>query len=135
MDKHSTNTRRSRETGGARDSDSHSSENRVELRGRVAAPADERELPSGDTIMMTRIIVDRDQSARAVSRQRVDTIDCVAWKARVQRTVRSWQAGDVVRVEGSIRRRFFRGPSGPVSRFEVELKGARRLRKATVVRA
>ena len=52
------------------------------LRGRVAAPADERELPSGDTIVTARLIVDRDSAALGRSTQRVDTIDCVAWRGR-----------------------------------------------------
>jgi single-strand DNA-binding protein len=101
--------------------------NHVVLQGRVAAPVDERELPSGDTIMTGRLIVDRDAVALTRSSQRVDTIDCVAWLRRVQRSMRGWQAGDRVEVTGAIRRRFFRGVSGPVSRVEVEIRATRRL--------
>lgn len=104
--------------------------NEVVLCGRVAAPAEERELPSGDSLVTARVIVDRDQTALSRSNQRVDTIDCVAWLARAQRTMRCWQAGDNVRVEGSIRRRFFRGQTGSVSRVQVEVKRAKRLRPA-----
>src|SRR4051794_9942369 len=99
-----------------------SAHNEVALRGRVAAAVDERELPSGDTIMTARIIVDRDQAALARSTQRVDTIDCVAWLRRVQRSMRGWQPGERVEVTGAIRRRFFRGSHGPVSRVEVEIR-------------
>jgi single-strand DNA-binding protein len=102
--------------------------NDVILRGRVAAPAEHRDLPSGDCLMTARIIVDRDTAARKNSAQRVDTIDCVAWLARVQRSMRVWRAGDVVRIEGSIRRRFFRAEGGAASRFEVEVKRAQRLK-------
>ncbi len=105
-----------------------SARNEVVLCGRVAAPAEERELPSGDCLVTARVIIDRDPAALARSSQRVDTIDCVAWLARAQRTMRSWQAGDNVVVEGSIRRRFFRGQTGAVSRVEVEVKRAKRLR-------
>ena len=105
-----------------------SSRNEVLLCGRVAAPADERELPSGDSLMTVRLIVDRDEAARKRSPQKVDTLDCVAWTARTQRTIRTWTEGDRVQVEGSLRRRFFRGISGPVSRVEVEVKKAKRLR-------
>jgi single-strand DNA-binding protein len=101
--------------------------NEVVLRGRVAAAVDERELPSGDTIMTARIIVDRDQAALARSTQRVDTIDCVAWLRRVQRSMRGWEAGERVEVTGAIRRRFFRGSHGPVSRVEVEIRSVKRL--------
>lgn len=101
--------------------------NTVVLCGRVAAPANERELPSGDSIVTMRLIVNRASTARARSTQRVDTIDCVAWTRRVQRSIRTWRSGDHVRIEGAIRRRFFRGESGPVSRFEVEVSAAKRL--------
>jgi single-strand DNA-binding protein len=101
--------------------------NEVVLCGRVAAPAEERELPSGAVILTTRVIVDRDSGASARSGQRVDTIDCVAWTPRVQRSLRHWEAGHCVQVEGAIRRRFFRGAAGPVSRVEVEIKATRRL--------
>ncbi len=99
----------------------------VILCGRVAAAAEERELPSGDTIMTARIIVDRDTDALSRSAQRVDTLDCVAWTARVQRSIRTWSAGQPIEVHGSVRRRFFRGPAGAASRVEIEVKSTRRL--------
>src|SRR5215212_3755973 len=105
--------------------------NEVVLRGRVAAPADERELPSGDTIVTARLIVDRDSASLGRSSQRVDTIDCVAWLRRVQRSMRGWEQGERVEVTGAIRRRFFRGATGPVSRVEVEIRTATRLDKKT----
>lgn len=101
--------------------------NEVLLRGRVAAAAESRELPSGDVLVTVRLIVDRDPDARTRSRQRVDTIDCVAWQRRAQRSLLSWAPGDLVEVSGAIRRRFFRGAAGPVSRVEVEILTARRL--------
>jgi single-strand DNA-binding protein len=104
------------------------SRNDVTLTGRVAAPTSERELPSGDCLVTARIIVSRDAAALSHSAQRVDTIECVAWLARVQRTMRTWQAGDSVHIEGSIRRRFFAGQSGRISRVEVEVKRAKRLK-------
>lgn len=109
----------------------HDVRNEVSLRGRVAAPPDERTLPSGDSLMMARLIVDRDVAALQRSSQRVDTLDCVAWTARVQRSMRSWQAGDEVEVSGAIRRRFFRGVAGPVSRVEVEIRRAKRTARAS----
>jgi single-strand DNA-binding protein len=102
--------------------------NEVHLIGRVAAAPDERELPSGDTVVTVRLIIDRTGSAASRSGQRVDTIDCVAWSARAQRTVRRWEPGDEVEVSGAIRRRFYRVAEGPRSRFEVEISTARRPR-------
>lgn len=104
--------------------------NEVLLCGRVAAPADERELPSGDAIVSMRVIINRPAPGARRSTQRVDTIDCIAWTRRLQRSIRTWRAGDWVRVEGALRRRFFRTDSGPVSRFEIEVSRARRLSRA-----
>jgi len=100
--------------------------NEVVLCGRVAAAAEQRELPSGDIIVTARIVVDRDPQKLGRSTQRVDTIDCVAWTGRVQRSMRLWEAGHHVLVEGAIRRRFFRSAGGPVSRFEVEVTSTKR---------
>jgi single-strand DNA-binding protein len=102
--------------------------NEVHLSGRVAAAPVERELPSGDSVVTVRLIVERDGPAAARTSQRVDTIDCVGWTARVQRAMRRWQAGDEVEVSGALRRRFYRVADGPRSRFEVEVSSARRAR-------
>ena len=103
--------------------------NEVVLRGRVSSAPEERELPSGATLITSRIVVERDAAARRRSSQRVDTFDLVAWTARAQRIMRGWSPGDVVTVEGSVRRRFFRGATGSVSRVEVEVRTARRHRR------
>jgi single-strand DNA-binding protein len=100
--------------------------NEVFLWGRVAAEPAERELPSGDAIVTARIVVDRGGAARTRSKQRVDTIDCVSWSGRAQRSMRRWSAGDYVEIEGAIRRRFYRGVAGPVSRVEVEVLSCRK---------
>ncbi len=104
--------------------------NHVVLCGRVAAPAEERELPSGAAIVTSRLVVQRDAAALKRSAQRVDTFDCIGWTARAQRAMRGWTPGDVVTVEGAVRRRFFRGPAGAASRVEVEVRAARKLRAA-----
>jgi single-strand DNA-binding protein len=100
--------------------------NEVRLRGRVAVPAVARTLPSGDRLVTARLIIDRDQEARRRSAQRVDVIECIAWTRRTQRSVLSWTPGDVVEIAGAIRRRFYRDGGSPISRFEVEIRAARR---------
>ncbi len=109
--------------------------NEVVLSGRVSKAAEEHRLPSGDVVMTTRIVIDREvgrprASGSARSKQRVDAIDCVAWSARVQRVIRRWEIGDRVYLEGAIRRRFYRASTGVASRFEVEVSQARRLATA-----
>jgi single-strand DNA-binding protein len=108
--------------------------NEVLLRGRVSAPPQERTLPSGDVIVTWRLVVDRPPPKRTapegVRRVTVDTLDCVAWAGNVRRTVRGFVEGDVVAVEGSLRRRFWRGGAGATSKCEVEVGAARRLLRA-----
>jgi single-strand DNA-binding protein len=101
--------------------------NAVSLCGRLAAEPETRELPSGDLLLTFRVVVDRPPRPGDRRRQ-VDAIDCAAWSARVQRSVRAWSAGDVVSVEGHLRRRFRRGEAGSTSRVEVEVTRARRAR-------
>ncbi|QCW50899.1 single-stranded DNA-binding protein [Nocardioides dongxiaopingii] len=102
--------------------------NDVRLVGRLAAPAESRELPSGDTLVAFRVVVDRPPGQQ--QRQRVDALECVVWSGRVKRSVRTWREGDVVEVSGSIRRRFFRTAVGTGSRVEVEVRSGRVLRRA-----
>jgi len=102
--------------------------NEVTLIGRVAEPPQERTLPSGDALVTARVIVERDPASRARSQQRVDTIDCVAWLSKVQRSMRTWVPGEHVEVAGAMRRRFYRADTGSVSRAEVEIRRARRVK-------
>lgn len=110
------------------------SANQVLLVGRVAARPESRELPSGDLLVAVRLIVDRPPSTLAsragVRPPTIDTIDCVAFAAGARRTMVAWEPGDVVSVDGSLRRRFWRGGQGLASRYEVEILRARRLRRA-----
>ncbi len=107
--------------------------NEVRLVGRVPVPADERVLPSGDVLCSFRVAVTRQPGAGGAGarrRQQVDSLECVTWNGRVRRSAVSWQVGDVVEVTGALRRRFFTTAGGTASRVEVEVSGARRLRRA-----
>jgi single-strand DNA-binding protein len=111
--------------------------NEVRLVGRVAAPAETREMPSGDLMTTFRVIVPRDERSGAGSggangrKGGVDTIECVAWRAGLRRTVNSWHEGDMVAVTGALRRRFWRGEAGATSRHEIEVSKATRVRRAS----
>lgn len=102
--------------------------NQVQLVGRLAADAVHRELPSGDRLATFRLVIDRPDDAVG---PRVDTIDCAVWRADLRRRVGAWGAGDVLRVEGELRRRFWRAGAGVASRYEVEVGTARRLARAS----
>jgi single-strand DNA-binding protein len=99
--------------------------NHVELVGRVASTPTSSELPSGDVVVTLRLVVERGPRERRPPT--VDTIDCAVWTAVLRRRVLGWGPGDVVEVGGRLRRRFWRGGAGPVSRYEVELVSARRV--------
>lgn len=105
-------------------------ENAVHLVGRLAAPPETRAMPSGDQAVTWRLVVDRLVPDR---RGRVDTVACVAWAAGPRRAALRWQAGDVVEIDGALRRRFWRTPGGPVSRYEVEVGKARRRATAAAI--
>lgn len=107
--------------------------NEVLLVGRLAAEPQDRELPSGDRLTALRLVVDRpDRPERAGVRRGagVDTIDCVVRGGAALRAAPTWGAGDVLELQGALRRRFFRTPSGVASRYEVEVVRGRRLVKA-----
>ena len=104
--------------------------NEVRLVGRVSQEPQERVLPSGDSLWSFRIVVARPEG-RSRSRAQVDAVDCCVWSGRVRRSVATWRADDVVEVSGSVRRRFFRTAHGAAaSRFEVEVRSGRLIRRA-----
>jgi single-strand DNA-binding protein len=106
-----------------------STDNTVELRGRISSAPVERELPSGTVITTFRLSVPRAKTAMtAGSTQSVDWVDCAAWSARCRRTVGGWVVGDEVEVAGALRRRHFRAGEASTSRLEVEVLSARRAR-------
>jgi single-strand DNA-binding protein len=104
--------------------------NEVVLVGRVSAAPERRDLPSGDQLVTLRVVVDRPQKGGQKGAQRggqkepakraVDVIDVACWSKRTQRTASGLEADDDVRVEGSLRRRFFAAGGGRASRYEVE---------------
>ena len=96
-------------------------DNEVFLRGRLAAEPELRTLPSGDEICVFRVTVDRPAGARG----KVDSIDCATDVARVRKSVIAAEVGQQLEVRGSLHRRFWRGPSGLNSRYEVAVAAAK----------
>ena len=95
--------------------------NDVLLRGRVSAAATDRELPSGEHVVEFRLIITRQ------SREGVDTLDIAAWSAKSRRIALSLKPGEWVEVAGSVRRRFWQGPAGLASRWQIEGESITRL--------
>ena len=110
-------------------SDEVGSMNVVQLRGRVSRLEEERELPSGSVVLGFAVVVAR-ESPSPVGRATVDSVDCAAWAAGVRRSVRSWQPGDIVAIEGRLRRRFYRAGGATASRYEVEVVRAKRIARS-----
>jgi single-strand DNA-binding protein len=104
--------------------------NEVYIVGRLSKPPAERELPSGDVLLQWNVVVERDPAARAGSRVRHDTVECSTLRAGIRRTVSTWSPGDVVQVEGVLRHRYWQGPGGLGSKYEVEALTVKRLRRA-----
>ena len=107
--------------------------NEVRLVGRLAVEPVRRELPSGDVLMSFRLVVTRSSThpARQKRGPTIDTLDCAAWRRDVQRSLGRLRPGDLVQVEGSLRRRFWRAGAAAVSRSEVEVERISRVAAAS----
>ena len=77
--------------------------------------------------LIWRLVVNRTQPH---TRGRVDTVACIAWAAAPRRTAVRWREGDIVEVDGALRRRFWRTPTGAASRYQVEVHRTRRVAAA-----
>jgi single-strand DNA-binding protein len=104
--------------------DEQGSLNEVRLRGRWQG-AEQRELPSGDVVVTSRVVVPRPEGG-------VDAVDCAVWPAALRRRVLGWPEGVEVEVTGTLRRRFWRTPGGPASRYEVHVQRITRQRPVRV---
>ncbi|WP_114906455.1 single-stranded DNA-binding protein [Ornithinimicrobium murale] len=115
--------------------------NSIHLLGRVSWGPEARVLPSGDEIVLFRLVVPR--AARRGTRQRgggpadpgqpsprtqVDAIEVACWSARTRAAALRLSIDDYADIEGSLHRRFYAGSQGRVSRYEVEARRLRRVR-------
>jgi single-strand DNA-binding protein len=122
-------TERQVAAGSRRTQSGVSADNEVSVRGRVSTAPAERELPSGTVIVTLRLSIPRAPTPMtAGSTQTSDWVDCTAWAARPRRSVRGWEVGDEVEVQGALRRRFYRAGEGASTRLEIEVLSARRAR-------
>jgi single-strand DNA-binding protein len=99
--------------------------NEVRLVGRLSAPPMVKHLPSGAEVVQLRVVVDRPVPTRTPAPDgrkppTVDTIEVACWSAECRRRGLTCSGTELVEVTGALRRRFWRGPSGLASRYEVE---------------
>ena len=97
--------------------------NDVAVVGRISSVGEVVTLPSGSQVISVRVVVPRADG-------RSDVFDCSAWTAALRRKVASWRIGDVVSIEGHMRRRFWRAGTIPSSRWDVEIAVASRILKS-----
>lgn len=110
--------------------------NEIRLCGRLAATAEEKVLPSGDAVVTFRLVVARPPTRRrgeAAGRvASVDTIDCSVWGPALRHRALRWERGDLIALEGALRRRFWQTQGGARSRYDVEVRRASRQRRAVL---
>ena len=99
--------------------------NEVFLEGRVSNLPTEKLLPSGDTVTEFRIVIDRKNPKG--DRREVDTLDIAVWLSKVRKKAMTLQIDDWVSIDGAVRRRFWKSPTGLASRWQVEASQLRRL--------
>jgi single-stranded DNA-binding protein len=95
--------------------------NKVNLVGRISEPAKEKRLPSGDVLVEFRLIIERDD------REGVDTLDIATWPAQLKKRALKLEEDQWVGINGVLRRRFWKTPSGVASRWQVEAREITRL--------
>lgn len=97
----------------------------VQLIGRLGSSVQERELPSGDSLWVFGIVVDRPPRERR-GRTTVDTIACFTASVTLAKRILVLEPGDLVAAEGVLRRRFWRAPNGLGSAMEVDVRRLQR---------
>ena len=107
------------------DIDEFSPINEVRLVGRVTSLAVEKELPSGDKVVEFRVVIGREKLRNG--KKEVDSLDIAAWSAKARRAALAVKIDTWVEVKGSVRRRFWRAPTGLASRWQVEASEVVRL--------
>ena len=105
--------------------DEFSPMNEVRLVGRVTSLAVEKELPSGDKVVEFRVVIGREKLRNG--KKEVDSLDIAAWSAKARRAALAVKIDSWVEVKGSVRRRFWRAPTGLASRWQVEASEVVRL--------
>jgi single-strand DNA-binding protein len=99
--------------------------NEVYLVGDVSTTPEERELSDGRDAVTFRLDVRAETDAGATR----DSLDITVIGARARKAALSWDIGDVVEVEGVVRRKFYKVGAASKPFTVVEATRAKRLRR------
>ncbi|MFI7442397.1 single-stranded DNA-binding protein [Nonomuraea indica] len=98
--------------------------NEVVLVGRLSGTAEDKTLPSGDTLTKWRLVVRRRRRHRRGGTL-TDSIPCVTFDEKTAELVRSLQPPALLEVTGAFRCRIYGPSAAKVWRYEVEVLSAR----------
>ena len=99
--------------------------NEVLLVGEITDGPTERDLADGRSVVTFRIDVRVDTDAGPVR----ESFDCTVDAARTRRAALGWALGDVVEVEGVVRRKFYKVGASSKPFTVIEAGRAKRLRR------
>lgn len=102
-----------------------SGRNHVHLIGKLGAHIHVRELPSGDGLVAFHVVLPR---VRPQTATKVDALPCHVTSPALMRRVQGLEPGQMLEIEGALRRRFWRSPNGLGSAVEVHVTKVRALR-------
>lgn len=85
--------------------------NRIILMGRLTADPELRKTPSGTSVAIFTVAVERRYQAKGQERE-TDFIPCVAWRQTGEFISRYFQKGRMIAVEGSLQTRRYEDKSG-----------------------
>lgn len=103
--------------------------NEVLLVGRITAEPVFREMANGNRLASWRMCMAR-PPREGVSGRRSDAVYCVGFDPGLHPELGEWRLGDVVRVTGALRRRFWHGRAEERSTCEVEARTVALVRRS-----
>ncbi|WP_306371258.1 single-stranded DNA-binding protein [Nocardiopsis sp. CC223A] len=103
--------------------------NEVLLVGRITAEPVFRKMANGNRLASWRMCMAR-PAREGVSGRRSDAVYCVGFDSGLHPDLEEWRLGDVVRVTGALRRRFWHGRPEERSTCEVEARTVALVRRS-----
>ena len=86
--------------------------NSVILMGRMVADPELKQTPSGVSVAVFRLAVERNYQDKESGQRQTDFINCVAWRQTGEFISRYFSKGSMIAIEGSIQTRQYQDKSG-----------------------